>query len=932
MTRAVGGAVPVNLVGRGGELRALDAAVYAARCGTGRVVVVTGPAGIGKSSLCGAARDRYVALGIPVLAGTCLPDAGAGIGYAPFVTAWRHAPGGAGFGDLLAGLAALGPVPAGIARAWLADRLLGQLAAWGADRPVVLIVEDLHWVDPSSRALLDVLARVAGRLPVLIVATTRDEPVPGWLAELAALPYGRALPLRPLGAVATRALARLAGGPGVDAASVLRRGEGHPLFTVELARYRGTDLPPTLRTLLEGRVRELGRDGVRLLAAVALAGGSAGVQTCRAVAGWRRVVAAVEGGLLVLDRPAGRVRLRHALFGEVARDELAPGTGRRLCRQLAVALTTEAAPAAVLGRLWAGAGEPERTRAAWVAAGEEAARGHAYQEAGQAYRQALAIRTDPGTALGAADALRWAGDLDGALDVARTGLSRLAPDEVAGRVRLLDGVRRYLYAAGRAAEAFDVLREAREAAAGLAVPAVVATVEVAEAGRLLLLGRYEEGAATGRRAAALLDAQQSEPVRALAYSTEGMCRAMLGEVDRGLALLAEAHRLAGRGAGVREFARVTANHAYVLANASRYAECARVCQTALDRLGGPAVADALGGGLRYNLVTALVALGRWAEADRECAAGSANPRTSGLLLAYRAGIDAWRGGDRSAALLAEAATLVDPSSPVVAAELAWAGAVAARAASRYREAVAGSRAALSRPDLVAAPGDRLRLLVTALGALADLQLCRGRVRRFDDPALVADELLVERDKAVGAWPEDAVPPEIDLLGRQCAAEAARLRPGGDAAPWHRLAAGWAALAMPFHAGYARLRHAEALVDAGRAGAAGPSLRAAYEEAVRLGAVPLRLEVERVARRARAPLPGGTDGGPSLGVLTRREREVLDLVACGRTNREIAQLLVISERTAGVHVSRILAKLGAGNRAEAAHLARQAPAAGRTKDT
>jgi DNA-binding NarL/FixJ family response regulator len=90
---------------------------------------------------------------------------------------------------------------------------------------------------------------------------------------------------------------------------------------------------------------------------------------------------------------------------------------------------------------------------------------------------------------------------------------------------------------------------------------------------------------------------------------------------------------------------------------------------------------------------------------------------------------------------------------------------------------------------------------------------------------------------------------------------------------------------------------------------------------RLGAVPLCADAERVARRGRVPLGDETDGGPSTGTLTRREREVLAQVAWGRTNREIATALFISERTAGVHVSRILAKLGAGNRAEAARIAR-----------
>jgi DNA-binding CsgD family transcriptional regulator/tetratricopeptide (TPR) repeat protein len=908
----------VVLFGRGDELRALDDAFVACRRGTGRVVVVTGAAGIGKSSLCDAIRARFGAAGAPVLAGTCLPDAGAEIAYAPFVTAWQSSPAG-GFGDLLAGLAGLGPVPAGIARAWLTDRVLAQLTAWSAAQPVVLTVEDVQWIDPSSRALLDALVRVAARLPLLVVLTARDQPdTARWLAELPVMAHVRALALGPLPPRAARALARAAGAPGVDVDAVLRRGEGHPLFTVELARCGGTTLPPTLRALLAGRVRGLGDDGARLLTAVALAGDWASTALCATVAGGRCLSAAADSRLVTVDDH--RVRLRHELLGEVARAEAPPD--QRLYRQVAAALDAESAPAAMRAGLWAAAGEAEPARDRWLVAGREAARAHAYQEAAQAYRHAIAIHPDTDTVLAAADALRWAGDLDGALALARTGLAGIADGDAAGRARLLDGVRRYRYAAGRMDEAFDALREAREAAAAARDPTISATVEVAEAGRLLVIGRYEEGVAVSRRAAALVrDGSTAEIVGilALAHSTEGMCLAQLGQVDDGLALLRTAQRHAARDGGVRTIARVAANHAYVLANASRYGDCARVCGSALDALDAHGAADAVGGSLRYNLVTALVALGRWDEADRECASGSASPRTHGLLLACRAALDAWRGGDQSARFLAAAAGLVDP---VVAAELAYAEAVSAWTAGRYRAAVTGCRAALAQPDVVPQPGDRLRFLSVALGALADLQLARGRIRRFDDAAIVVSELLVTRDKAIGSWTTPS--PEMDLLGRQCDAEAARL--GWDGCDgWDGIAAGWAGLGMPYHAAYAYLRHAEALVDARQPGPAEEPLQAAYDEAVRLGAVPLRREVERVARRGKLPLPGETGDGPTLDTLTRREQEVLELVACGRTNRDIARVLVISERTAGVHVSRILAKLGAANRAEAAHLAR-------TKDT
>jgi hypothetical protein len=561
------------LFGRGDELRALDDAFAACRRGSGRVVVVTGPAGIGKSSLCDAIRVRLGATGAPVLAGTCLPDAGAEIAYAPFVTAWQGSPAG-GFGDLLAGLAGLGPVPAGIARAWLADRVLAQLTAWSAAQPVVLTVEDVQWIDPSSRALLDALVRVAARLPLLVVLTARDQPdAARWLAELSVMAHVRALPLGPLPARAARALARAAGAPGVDVDAVLRRGEGHPLFTVELARCGGTTLPPTLRALLAERVHGLGGDGARLLTAVALAGDWASDTLCATVAGGRCLRAAADSRLVTVD--GHRVRLRHELLGEVARAEVPPD--QRLYRQVAAALDAESAPAALRAGLWAAAGQTGPARDRWLVAGAEAARAHAYQEAAQAYRHALAIQPDTDTVLAAADALRWAGDLDGALALARTGLAGVADDDAAGRARLLDGVRRYRYAAGRMDEAFEALCEARVAAAAARDPTISATVEVAEAGRLLVIGRFEEGAAVSRRAATLVRHESAPGILALARSTEGMCLAQVGQVDDGLALLRTAQRYADRDGGVRTIARVAANHAYVLANASRYGDCARVC-------------------------------------------------------------------------------------------------------------------------------------------------------------------------------------------------------------------------------------------------------------------------------------------------------------------------------------------------------------------
>jgi DNA-binding NarL/FixJ family response regulator len=144
-----------------------------------------------------------------------------------------------------------------------------------------------------------------------------------------------------------------------------------------------------------------------------------------------------------------------------------------------------------------------------------------------------------------------------------------------------------------------------------------------------------------------------------------------------------------------------------------------------------------------------------------------------------------------------------------------------------------------------------------------------------------------------------------------------------AARWHELAEAWASLGRPYRVALARWHEAEAADVADDRDDAVAALRAAYDIAERLGAKPLLGRLETMARRLRTRLgDGDRSAGGSRGAygLTKREREVLAEVATGRTNREIAGALFISESTAGVHVSNILGKLGVSTRTEAARVA------------
>ena len=191
---------------------------------------------------------------------------------------------------------------------------------------------------------------------------------------------------------------------------------------------------------------------------------------------------------------------------------------------------------------------------------------------------------------------------------------------------------------------------------------------------------------------------------------------------------------------------------------------------------------------------------------------------------------------------------------------------------------------------------------------------RPRGRAHGDGAALRDRLRTE----AGALTADGLAQQAHRLTFTAEAE-----PGGDAGPaWDEAAQAWEAVGQPYPLAAALLRAAEAALSDGDRDGGASRMRRAAELAQRLGARPLSDDIALLARRARislGPDDEGDDPAPEpdrLG-LTAREFEVLRLVAAGRSNREIAGELFISAKTASVHVSNILAKLGATSRGEAA---------------
>ena len=174
---------------------------------------------------------------------------------------------------------------------------------------------------------------------------------------------------------------------------------------------------------------------------------------------------------------------------------------------------------------------------------------------------------------------------------------------------------------------------------------------------------------------------------------------------------------------------------------------------------------------------------------------------------------------------------------------------------------------------------------------------------------------------VAATPPGAPAPELVLYAQLCAAELTRAAHTPDPAAWAGPIARADALPIPATSAYARRCQAEAALALGQRHAAAGPLRAAAATATRLGARPLLDEIRALARRGRIDLGAAPDPAAADDLdLTARERDVLRLIAAGRTNREIGVELFISPKTASVHVSRILRKLGVRGRVEAAAFA------------
>ena len=406
------------LIGRASQLSALESVLARAGRGGPSAVIVGGEAGVGKSRLVTEFAGRARGAGARVLMGGCLELGADGLPFAPLISVLRglvRDVGAAGVAGLLPGgsareLARLLPEfgePAGSgdggeARARLFEQVLVLLERLADAGPVVLVVEDMHWADRSSREMLAFLIR---NLPtvddVLMVVTYRSDdlhrahPLRPLLAELDRIAWVTRMDLGRLTRSETgRLAAQIIGRPLDDdrLAAVYRRSQGNPLFVEALlgGGEPGGGLPESLRDLLVAAVRRLPEETQEVVRAASAGGDRTGHGLLAAVTGldgaalaWA-LRPAVAANVLLADSE-GYV-FRHALIREAVHDELLPGERVQVHRRFAEAIDADpalVAPGRASGEQswhWYAARDTVRALvSAWQAAGQ-AARALAYAE------------------------------------------------------------------------------------------------------------------------------------------------------------------------------------------------------------------------------------------------------------------------------------------------------------------------------------------------------------------------------------------------------------------------------------------------------------------------------------------------------------------------------------------------------------------------
>ncbi|MGW1364138.1 helix-turn-helix transcriptional regulator [Streptomyces chartreusis] len=958
------------LIGRDDEFARLSGMLVRARGGDARAVLVAGDAGVGKTRVLDEVSGRAAADGMIVLTGHCVDLGDVGLPYLPFTEVLGVLAGDERFADVLDGHPVVGRLLGGGTDA-VSDRLrlfegiAGLLADLSEIAPVLLVLEDLHWADQSSRDLLrfllsrGILQRAAGGAPghrLAVFASYRADdlhrrhPLRPLLAELVRLPAVERLELRPMADAEVARLVRAVQEqplPDTTVRRIVERAEGNAFYAEELVAATDTEVggvPSGLADVLLIRFEQLSDTAQQVLRTAAVAGrrvehdllrGAVGIPEDELESALREAV----GRQLLVPGAGDTYAFRHALAREAVYADLLPGERARLHGAFA--------------RLLAGRGRPEETAAE---------RAHHYRESHD-LAEALAASLEAAShahRVGApAEELRH---LETALDLWSSVEPAARPSgEGNDRVTL---TLRASAAAAHAGESHRAVSLTRSALAGVGQDTdaeLAARVRYTLAGNLLGVDSLSAAYAYSSEALALIPAEPPSRTWVWAAATHVMAARQVGEDETALRIAHEALRTAEQlrvpdaqadllislaaleGGGrrtplgrerlreARELARASGNAPVEMRalfnlavgcfESGELEECLPWLAEGLDRarraglLSSPYPLE-----MRYLRLLVLYALGRWDECLSVASADAEVLPAAGGFTAGPALYVALARGDLRA--VEQAGALLEGPFDwmgTLVAGIALTDAAALRGDAEEAVERMGTAVAALTDDVGRPPDVTVRLAALALSAVADraaaLRLTGDAegARRWADTATE----LVGQARTAAVRGEVGVPqgPEGMAWLARAEAEWTRAVSEPDAAAWAKAVAAFD-YGDDYERARCRLRHAEALLVADDREAAGAEARAARETAARLGATPLLERVDALIRRGRLAEAHADGSSP----LTAREQDVLRLLAVGRSNRQIGEELYITGKTASVHVSNILAKLGAASRTEAVAIA------------